>query len=68
MMTEDMHKDNSMNMVQISELEAVMDGSDTSTLPEEKENRIIQSFDTRAIRIDSRSGTLNTLLARLEND
>lgn len=63
-----MHRDNAMNMVQVSELEAVMDGSDTSTLPEEKENRIIQSFDTRAIRIDSRSGTLNTLLARLEND
>ena len=63
-----MHRDNAINMVQISELEAVMDGSDTSTLPEEKENRIIQSFDTRAIRIDSRSGNVNTLLARLEND
>ena len=63
-----MHRDNAINMVQVSELEAVMDGSDTSTLPEEKENRIIQSFDTRAIRIDSKSGNVNTLLARLEND
>ncbi len=36
-----MHRDNAINMVQVSELEAVMDGSDTSTLPEEKENRII---------------------------
>ena len=45
-----------------------MEGSDTSTLPEEKEERITQPFDTRAIRIDSKSGNMNTLLDRLEND
>ncbi|WP_294488671.1 DUF262 domain-containing protein [uncultured Mailhella sp.] len=57
-----------MNMVQVSESEAIIEGEDTSTLPEEKEERITQPFDTRAIRIDSKSGNMNTLLDRLEND
>lgn len=54
--------------VQVPEAEAEPDGSDTSTLSDEKEERITDPFDTRAIRIESKSGNMNTLLARLEND
>lgn len=54
--------------VQVLETDAEVDGSDTSTLTEEKEERITDPFDTRAIRIESKSGNMNTLLARLEND
>lgn len=54
--------------VQILETDAELDGSDTSTLTEEKEERITDPFDTRAIRIESKSGNMNTLLDRLAND
>lgn len=54
--------------VQVLEAEAELDGSDTSTLTEEKEERITDPFDTRAIRIESKSGNMNTLLDRLAND
>lgn len=57
-----------MDTVLVPEAEATPEGSDTSTLPEEKEERITQPFDTRAIRIESKSGNMNTLLSRLEND
>ena len=57
-----------MDTVLVPETEATPEGSDTSTLPEEKEERITQPFDTRAIRIESKSGNMNTLLSRLEND
>lgn len=57
-----------MDTVLVPEAEAVPDGSDTSTLPEEKEERITQPFDTRAIRIESKPSNMNTLLSRLEND
>lgn len=59
---------NGMDTVLVPEAEATPEGSDTSTLPEEKEERITQPFDTRAIRIESKSGNMNTLLSRLEND
>lgn len=58
---------NGMETVLVPEAQALVEGSDTSTLPEEKEERITQPFDTRAIRIESKSGNMNTLLARLEN-
>ena len=57
-----------MDTVLVSEAEVELEGNDTSTLPEEKEARITQPFDTRAIRIESKSGNMNTLLSRLEND
>ena len=57
-----------MDTVLVSEAEVEPEGNDTSTLPEEKEVRITQPFDTRAIRIESKSGNMNTLLSRLEND
>lgn len=57
-----------MRTVQVPETEAELDGNDTSTFPDEKEERITDPFDTRAIRIESKSGNMNTLLARLEND
>ena len=49
---------NSMDTVLVPETEATPEGSDTSTLPEEKEERITQPFDTRAIRIESKSGKM----------
>lgn len=57
-----------MDTVLVPEAEVEPEGSDTSTPPEEKEERITQPFDTRAIRIESKSGNMNTLLSRLEND
>lgn len=54
--------------VQVLEAEAELDGGDTSTPPNEKEASITDPFDTRAIRIESKSGNMNTLLSRLEND
>lgn len=59
---------NGMDTVLVPETEATPEGSDTSTLPEEKEERITQPFDTRAIRIESKPSNMNTLLSRLEND
>lgn len=59
---------NGMDTVLVPETEATPEGSDTSSLPDEREERITQPFDTRAIRIESKSGNMNTLLARLEND
>ncbi|WP_165177852.1 DUF262 domain-containing protein [Desulfovibrio sp. ZJ369] len=67
-MAEETQLDNDMATVVVPEAEAAPDGSDTSTPPDEKEARITQPFDTRAIRIESKSGNMNTLLARLEND
>lgn len=67
-MTEDTQKNNGLDMVLVPEAEAAPEGDDTSTLPEEKEERITRPFDTRVIRIDSKSGNMNTLLDRLEND
>lgn len=61
-------QDNDRNIVQVLEEKAESEGSDTSTIPEEKEESITDPFDPRAIRIDSKSGNMNTLLARLEND
>lgn len=60
--------DDAQAIVQVLEAEAELDGADTSTFTEEKEERITKPFDTRAIRIESKSGNMNTLLARLEND
>lgn len=60
--------DDAQATVQVLEAEAELDGSDTSTLTEEKEERITDPFDTRAIRIESKSGNMNTLLDRLAND
>lgn len=57
-----------MDTVLVPEAEVEPEGSDTSTPSEEKEERITQPFDTRAIRIESKSGNMNTLLSRLEND
>ena len=67
-MAEEMRLDNDMTTVVVPEMDAEPEGNDTSTLPEEKEARITQPFDTRAIRIESKSGNMNTLLSRLEND
>lgn len=66
-MAEETHYDG-METVLVPEAEAEPEGGDTSTPPEEKEERITQPFDTRAIRIESKSGNMNTLLSRLEND
>lgn len=60
--------DDAQATVLVLEAEAELDGADTSTFTEEKEERITKPFDTRAIRIESKSGNMNTLLARLEND
>ncbi len=60
--------DGNVGTVQIPEVEAELEGSDTGTILEEKEQRITEPFDPREIRIESKSGNLNTLLARLEND
>lgn len=57
-----------MDTVLVPEAEVEPEGSDTSTPPEEKEERITQPFDTRAIRIESKPSNMNTLLSRLEND
>lgn len=65
-MTED--RQYNSNMVTVQEVDTEPEGSDTSTPPEEKEARITQPFDTRAIRIESKSGNMNTLLSRLENN
>ena len=62
-MSEDMK-----DTVLVHESEVILDGSDTTTLPEEKEQVITKPFNTRDIRIESRSGNLNTLLERLYND
>lgn len=67
-MQEVTHVSDAQDTVQILEAEAALDGSDTSTPPNEKEARITDPFDTRAIRIESKSGNMNTLLSRLEND
>ncbi len=63
-----MEKNKQQRIVQIPEAEAELDGSDTSTFSDEKEELITEPFDTRAIRIDSKSGNMNTLIARMEND
>jgi len=55
-------------LVQVHESDTVPDGNDTSTLAEEKEQNITEPFNTRDIRIESKSGNMNTLLARLRND
>lgn len=55
------------DVVQVRECETMTDGDDTSTLPEEKEQAITEPFVTRDIRIESKSGNMNTLLARLRN-
>ncbi len=48
---------------------ASIDGNDTSTLPEEKEEEeITEPFNTKEIRIESRAGNLTTLLDRLSNN
>ena len=57
-----------MDTVLVPEAEVEPEGSDTSTPPEEKEERITQPFDTRDIRIESKPSNMNTLLSRLEND
>lgn len=67
-MQEVTHVSDAQDTVQILEAEAALDGGDTSTPPNEKEARITDPFDTRAIRIESKSGNMNTLLSRLEND
>ena len=54
--------------VQVNEYDSMPDGNDTSTLPEEKEQSITEPFNTRDIRIESKSGNMNTLLARLRNN
>ena len=54
--------------VQIPEQEARPEGSDTSTLPEERAEGSTEPFDTKSIRIESKSGNMNTLLDRLQND
>lgn len=54
--------------VQVRECEIMPDGNDTSTLLEEKEQVITEPFNTRDIRIESKSGNMNTLLARLRNN
>ena len=63
-MTENTKKNNT---VLIPEEEASLDGDDTSTLSGE-EVHIIQPFDMRSIRIESKSGNMNTLLSRLEHN
>lgn len=56
-------------VVLVPETEALLDGSDTSsTLQDEKKEGITEPFNTREIRIDSKSGNLNTLLDRLNNN
>ena len=67
-MTNVKDKKHGANVVLVPESEAAPDGSDTTTLPEEKEEGITEPFNTREIRIDSKSGNLNTLLDRLYND
>lgn len=67
-MSENIQKDNNIETVLVPEAEAAPEGSDTSTPSDEKEERITQPFDTRAIRIESKSGNMNTLLSRLENE
>ena len=57
-----------LETVQIPEQEVRPEGSDTSTLPEEREEGITKPFDTKSIRIESKSGNMNTLLDRLQND
>lgn len=64
----DMDQTQSKTSVLVRECDAALDGSDTSTAMEEKEEAITQPFDTRAIRIESRSGNMNTLLDRLDNN
>ncbi len=66
-MPDNMQKQNNNERVLVTEAEAVPEGSDTSTPSDEKDERITQPFDTRAIRIESKSGNMNTLLSRLEN-
>ena len=64
----DMDQTQSKTSVLVRECDAALVGSDTSTAMEEKEEAITQTFDTRAIRIESRSGNMNTLLDRLDNN
>ena len=55
-----------INTVQISEMNSIPEGSDTKTLPEEREVQV-DPFDTRKIRIEAKYGYMCTLLEMLQN-
>lgn len=57
-----------MHEVLVQESEIIPDGSDTTTLLKEQEEINKGPFDTKEIRIDSKSGNLTTLLDRLYNN
>lgn len=60
---------NARPTIVVQENNIELDGNDTSTLIGEKEEgAITKPFDTKAIRIESKSGNIGTLLDRLQNN